>query len=226
MISIVIPTMLIPDGVEERIRTWAKSPFVKEVIVINNTSKKIDFTDEPKIVYIYEGKNTYINPAWNKGYMLSTSDKICFANDDIDFDVDIFEWIEPLITPEVGMIGLDEYHGHGVWEDEPGCDRSRPTDKRGKRFPFKLLPIQHRRKPGFACIWFIHKSNYKWIPDDLKVFFGDDYVYYENGKQNYSIQNFDIVGKVGQTTIKPEINSFMATDAICWGKYDRKLRRR
>lgn len=219
MISVIIPTMLIPIGVEERIRTWAKSPSVKEIIVINNTNKSVDFSDESKIINIFEGHNTFINPAWNKGYHLSTTDKLCFANDDIDFDIDLFDWIEPHISEDKGMIGLDEYHGNGVWQDEPGCDRSRSEERRGKRFPFKLLPIHHNRKPGFACIWFIHKNNYKVIPDDLKVFYGDDYVYYKNGKTNYSIQNLDIIGKVGQTSSKPGIQDYMSIDGSNWRKY-------
>ena len=115
MITVILPTMLIPDGVADKIQEWSKSPFVKEIIVINNTNTEIDTKNNPKVIQIVEGENKYVVPAWNKGYLQSSSDILCFANDDIDFDIDVFEFISNNLTKDMGMVGMDEYHGNGVW---------------------------------------------------------------------------------------------------------------
>jgi len=56
----------------------------------------------------------------------------------------------------------------------------------------------------------------------MKIFFNDDILYYYQiykGRKNYALMNFDIVGKVGQTTIKPWAQEFMRKDQAVYIKY-------
>src|SRR6202012_2663112 len=78
---------------------------ISEIILIDNTANTIPF-DLPKVTHICEGRNTYINPAWNKGVHLAKTDKICFLNDDLWFDWNYLSLISEEITKDKGMIGM------------------------------------------------------------------------------------------------------------------------
>ena len=215
--SVIIPTMWKVDGFLNQLKKLSKIEVIGEIILIDNT-ENTNLLEIPKVIHILQGKNTYINPAWNKGVNLAKWDKVCIMNDDVEVHDELFINILPHITEDKGMIGLHEYHGNGVWEDEPGCDRTRSEMFRGDRgLPLKLIEseIGHRR-PGYACLWFIHKNSYVQIPDELKVWYGDDWVYYKSGKPNFSMLNVDIIGKPSQTTDLPFLDDVKRQDQKNW----------
>lgn len=79
--------MFIPDGIVERIKDIVSNPLVGEFILIDNTDNGFDIDESiPKLVHIKEYKNTFVNPAWNKGAQLSKFNKLMFINDDIITD--------------------------------------------------------------------------------------------------------------------------------------------
>jgi len=91
MISVIMPTMWKGKAVWNAIREIIKQESVGELILIDNSEE--DNGNKPfarnfgsKLVYIDEGKNTFVNPAWNKGYRLAKWDKLLFVNDDVDTD--------------------------------------------------------------------------------------------------------------------------------------------
>jgi len=215
-ISVIIPTLWKTSGLKERLLNISNVESVGEIILIDNSETPEDIQNIDKLKHIKEYENTYVNPAWNKGARLAKYDKLCFVNDDVDFDLNIFETILPLITEDKGMIGLAEFHGAGVWEDEPGADYSRPSDKRGDRgYKTHILEI-NERKPGYGCFFFMHKKSYVQIPEDIKIWYGDDWLFYKSGKQNYSIMNFDIVGKPSQTSDLVEFNPVKNLDKLLY----------
>ena len=210
-LTVVIPTLWKSEGFLDRLKTLATVEAIGEIILIDNTTNPPDL-EIPKVQHIIEFKNTYVNPAWNKGVRMSTYDKICIMNDDVDVENIVFSQALPHITEDKGMIGLYEYHGTGVWEDEPGCDYSRPNYFRKKDLDFKVIEIGNDRKPGYGCFWFIHKNSYLMIPEQIKVWYGDDYIFYRNGKPNYSMINLNIVGKPSQTSDLPEFDEIKRLD--------------
>ena len=74
MISVIIPTMFKVDRLFETITELSNCIEVGEIILINNTNNNVSI-NIPKVRYIYEGKNTYVNPAWNKGVSLAKFNK-------------------------------------------------------------------------------------------------------------------------------------------------------
>ena len=182
MYSVVALTMWKCNRFQQTLRELSKHPLVGEIILIDNTSN--DLTIElPKLVHILEGKNTYINPAWNKGVSLAKYDKLLVLNDDLWFDWDILSTLEQHITEEIGLIGMAEENF-----DNPSNE-------------FGLEPINHRNG-GFACAFFIHKNNWIDIPFEMKLWGGDDWLFVknrENGKQNYKIVGFKLEGEVSGT---------------------------
>ena len=182
MYSVVALTMWKCDRFQQTLRELSKHPWVGEIILIDNTSNDLKI-ELPKLVHILEGKNTYINPAWNKGVSLAKYDKLLILNDDLWFDWNILNIVEPYVNEEIGMIGMAEENF-----DNPLSE-------------FGLEPINHRNG-GFACAFFIHKNNWINIPFEMKLWGGDDWLFVKNrnnGKQNYKIVGFKLEGEVSGT---------------------------
>ena len=82
MISVIMPTMWQGNRAIETLKALSKYQSVGEIILIDNSETPPDLKID-KLVHIKEYKNTYVNPAWNKGYRLAKFDKLLFVNDDV-----------------------------------------------------------------------------------------------------------------------------------------------
>ena len=192
--SVVIPTMwkaneiLIP-----MLQKLCDHPLVDEIIIINNDEPNTPtntILQNTKIKLFGFGKNIYVNPAWNFGVSVAKNDKICILNDDMWFDLQLFEKVSPYVVPENGVTGL--------------CTSSviptRDTDD-------NIINIQNYTDgsitiletntehawAGFGTLMFIHKSNWENIPDGMNVFSGDNFIFHNlllmKQKKNFMITN-------------------------------------
>ncbi len=207
LISVILPTLWIPDYVETTILNLIEHDTVGQIIIIDNngTSSKKNINHE-KITYIKESHNTYVNPAWNKAVKYASYDKLMFLNDDIYTDWKLIDLVAPHITSNIGMIGL----GNKVME--PGL-KLRPIEELVENF--KLIPSTKRVK-GYACLFFMHKSNYRNIPDGLKIFYGDDFLYSVTKKDNFQITNWPIEGALSTSIKKLEVGFILKQDEKFW----------
>jgi hypothetical protein len=184
MLTVIIPTMWLADGLLDRLHQLSTIAEVGEIILIDNSDTPPDL-EIPKLVHIKEYKNTYVNPAWNKGVLLAKHDRLCIMNDDINFENDLFSKVEPHIGEDKGMIGLYNFDGIPYYDDE---------------IEFKIVESRGWRGMGYACLFFIHRRRYKPIPTDMKVWFGDDYLFRFNGGTNYMMQNINVWGATSVTS--------------------------
>ena len=146
-----------------------------------------------KLNHILEGKNTYVTAPWNKGAVMSKYDKLLILNDDIWMDWQILNTLYDFITPEIGLIGLDEtpYNTY-------------PT------LSFGLQPIEHRNG-GWGCALFVHKDNYTPIPEEMKVWGQDDWLFVKarnRRKQNYKLVGYRIDGELSVTNNILDANTY------------------
>lgn len=198
MITVILPTMFIPDDVDDKIKELCQHPLIGEIIIIDNTDKgHILNYEHHKIKHIKEYQNTFVNPAWNKAYKLAKYDKLMFLNDDIYTDFNLIDLIYNEITEDKGMIGL----GRSCYDYYGG--------------EFGIKPI-NELKTGFGCIFFIHKNSYKEIPDDLKIWYGDNFLIDKIGKQAYEILNWKVWGTYSLTTFKINVNNIIQNDEYNW----------
>ena len=65
----------------------------------------------------------------------------------------------------------------------------------------------------YGCLMFIHKNSYKEIPEQLKVHYGDDWLFGKSGKPNYQIINWKMGGESEQTSGLSEFNQIKIDDA-------------
>lgn len=181
-LSVICPTMWMSSCFLKLIDLVCSEELVDEFIIINNNvenTPKIKFND--KVKFINNEKNIGVNPSWNVGVNLSKNKKIAILNDDILFDNKIFKYIIQKIDESTGMIGIDINSNSKILELCEVINR-----------PF-----------GFACMFFINKDCYKTIPDDLKIYFGDDWLFEINkleNKKNYSINGLEFSTEMSTTS--------------------------
>jgi hypothetical protein len=86
MYSVIALTMWKCERFKETLTELDKHPLVGEIILIDNSEMDVDSLKLKKLNHIKEDKNTYINPAWNKGVSLAKYNKLLVLNDDLWFD--------------------------------------------------------------------------------------------------------------------------------------------
>jgi hypothetical protein len=184
MYSIIIPTMWKCNRFQQTLRELSAHELVGEIILIDNTPNDLKI-ELPKLIHILEGKNTYVTAPWNKGAKLAKYDKLLILNDDIWMDWNILNILEPHITEQIGLIGLEE--------TEYNIEHSNDA--------FGLEPIE-RRNGGWGCAIFVHKENYTPIPEEMKVWGQDDWLFVKarnRRKQNYKLVGYTIYGELSVT---------------------------
>jgi hypothetical protein len=170
MFTVVIPTMWKPDTFEKQLNSLCDSEDVDEIILINNDkdiTPNFDILNNKKILHVKPPENIIVNPSWNLGVYLSNSNNICLLNDDIIFDMNVFHFMSYHLDKHVcglNMYSESEYFG---------------------------LAEANKRIQGFGCMMFIRKDLYDYIPESIKLFYGDDYIFISNnlkGGKNYFIE--------------------------------------
>ena len=164
-ITIIIPTIWKGDSLKEFLKKIHSVERVSEIILIDNKNEdcKIDLTQFSKVFHKVMETNIFVNPAWNLGVKLSSNDIVVFAQDDIDFNPEFLEKIE---VEENCLIGIDR-----------------------KNFPPFSVEYNPQiveckvRDWGFATLLILRKKTYIEIPDDLKIWCGDDYLFQKYPKK-------------------------------------------
>ena len=191
--SVIVPTMWrCADDFVAFLTQLVEYPLVGEVIIIDNAAAAAPDTmiAHPKIRRFDHGENIYVNPAWNFGVEVSQFDRLCIANDDISFDLALFDRLQELLTPAAGVFGLCP--GDPLFDHPPVTDGA-----------INILPWTGQHTHGFGCLMFLHKSNWATIPAELKIYYGDNYVFdwqLANQRTNYLITNLRFSTPFAATT--------------------------
>lgn len=180
MYSVVIPTMWNCRFFPEFLNDLLEFSAVGQVILINNNIEKMPRglpLGNPKLKMMVFGDNIGVNPAWNIGVHESKYDKICIANDDVVFDSKIFNRVDTVLDPSSGVVGIC-----------PGVkDFNQPPFETGIG---RVIPWTGQHTYGFGCLMFVHKAWYRPIPDGLKIYYGDNWIFDTclfSGRTNYII---------------------------------------
>lgn len=187
MISIIIPTLWQSDCIYETIRTFKQDKVPgSELIIIDNANS--DFEEE-EITILKQPENIFVNPAWNLGVELAKNDIICLLNDDITINLKtLFNNIPHF--PEYGIIGFDANR-----------NLTQTINNDDDVFELEEAPC---RTLGFGCMMIMPKSHYEPIPPELKIYFGDDMLYWLNKdffkRKIYNVSNLKAIGELSKTS--------------------------
>lgn len=187
MISIIIPTLWQSDCIYETIRTFKQDKVPgSELIIIDNANS--DFEEE-EVTILKQQENIFVNPAWNLGVELAKNDIICLLNDDITINLKtLFNNIPHF--PEYGIIGFDANR-----------NLTQTINNDDDVFELEEAPC---RTLGFGCMMIMPKSHYEPIPPELKIYFGDDMLYWLNKdffkRKIYNVSNLKAIGELSKTS--------------------------
>lgn len=216
MFSIIIPTMqknvkvlnmLLDELVSDK--------YVDEIIIIDNSLLGISYKSD-KIKVITPTENLYVNPAWNLGVKNAKNEFVGVLNDDLIFPKkfigNVYEFLKKEI--DVGFVGLDTI---------PKTDDVNFSDyPKDAELVFNLVNV---RPTCWGSAFFFKKSNYIIIPKELKVWCGDDFLFYkslDNAKKNYAISNSNIMHLHSFTSDRKEFNIIKYQDQLYYKEINSK----
>jgi glycosyltransferase involved in cell wall biosynthesis len=186
--TIVIPTLWKSDRTEKLLSDLNASEWVDEIIIIDNTLTHISDTTKDKIRTISFGENIYVNPAWNKGIELAKNNSIALLNDDINFNPNIFEVITEDVLNRFGIIGMGEgNYKTAKEEDEPVIEEWR----------------EGVNDWGWGCFIMLDKRDWVNIPDNIKIWYGDNFIKDVNPKPKAVLRNFKVETEMSTTSDEP-----------------------
>lgn len=195
-ISIVIPTMWKSNKLEILLNNLNKCDVIGEILIIDNDyeSKNIDTNQYNKVIYVKMDQNIYVNPSWNLGVSKSNFEIVALLNDDIVFDVNFFN---QLSVADETIIGVAEQS----YKD--------PSDTN-----FRLEETDNRNW-GFGCMIIFNKKYYVQIPEELKIWCGDDYLF-RNFKNKSIIKGVYFDTTMSVTSDLPIFNEVKSNDEILY----------
>jgi len=191
MYSVIIPTMWKSNTLSDLLNNLVKSDLIGEIIIIDNdilnTNKEI--ISYEKIKYHPQEKNIFVNPSWNLGVSKSKFENILILNDDILLS---FDFLTNLKLEHNTIIGTDF-----------SCYKSE-----NKTFN---LQNAEKRDWGWGCLLIFKKESWINIPDEMKIWCGDDFIFdrFENRRK---IIGLPINTKMSTTSDMKEFDSIKSND--------------
>lgn len=191
-ISVVVPTMWKYDKFTVFLEKLVDCKIVKEILIIDNdrNARPINQIFENKKIKIFDfNKNIFVNPAWNLGVKESSCENICLMNDDIEFDLRLFEKVSNFLNQEK-LLGLC-----------PGIAKFGQPEVTDGKIHFEKYKNQNFF--GFGCLMFFQKTNYIPIPDQLNIYYGDNWIVetmLSRFDQTYLITNLNFNTPYASTT--------------------------
>ena len=189
MISVVIPTMFRSHRTATMIDLLSKCDLVSEIIVIANDDDTLPTM--PKVITITPSENLFVNPSWNLGFAISSGRYLCIMNDDITFNPDkvFFECLKQVHLTPPCIIGC-------------GGTEMKTTE---------VLTRPH----GWGCFLFMQRYQYAMIPNELKVSFGDDWLF-DAADYTYALPMRWFETEMSTTSREPWAIEQAALDAEFW----------
>lgn len=131
---------------------------------------------------IIPSENLFVNPSWDLGVKEAKNDIIALLNDDIIIPDNFCSTVVNKMTPDMGIVGMNVNFVHEQFDYN-----KTPTINTN----LVLKKIRYRC-PAFGIAIFFFKSSYSEIPNDMKIYYGDDWIFLNAQKMhktNYCITN-------------------------------------
>lgn len=196
MITVVIPTLWRSPYLKSILDNLEKTEVVKQVILIDNApDNRLFDLSYSKLVTLVQSENIYITASWNKGVAHSRTEHTCLLNDDIVYHPTAFKWLLENWPEDAGLVGLG---ANGI---NKHCDYSlQPTTSRGY---------------GFGAAMFFKTKDYVKIPEQLKLWYNDDYLFKVMPLVKYYF-TAPVIGSMSQTLESQEWNEIKQQDQEFW----------
>ena len=217
-VSAIIPTLWkAKEFLDHLVDVLIEDESVGEIIIIDNAFADFSYDNE-KVFILRQEENIYVNPSWNLGIEESECDKFIILNDDIIIPYNFISQLQYLLTEDKGVVGIDR---KSVIKEDSFKDESVTFLDR----KIVLKPLNDRTW-GFGIVIAGHKKSYYKVPENICIWYGDDYLVNMNieaGKINYVIDDLPIFTKMSTTSDLEEFNEIKEIDKLM---YDRTVKGR
>lgn len=195
--TIIIPTLWKSHRTQSLLNDLINCESILEIIIIDNSGLKITPVIHSKIKYVQQNENLFVARSWNLGVELAQSERICILNDDVNFNTNIFS-----VMPRLeGFIGQSSENYNYKLDDEP------------------IIETMITSRPwGWGCMIFTEKKYWWPIPNELKVWYNDDYIIEINPYPKYILKNFKIETEMSTSGDSPEFDIIKQEDTYHWQK--------
>lgn len=187
-LSVIIPTMQKNVKVlSTLLKVLSEDIVVDEIILIDNSGKGFDdnILAIPKLRVVINQENKFVNPTWNQGISLIKNDYWAILNDDILLPKGFCSIVAGHLSPKKGIFGIDK--DSVILLNPEKVDLINLEKTKNLKFA-----RSKNRLLNFGIAMFGHKSAYYNIPEDILIWYGDDYLFRMNNK--YKKNNFTIGG--------------------------------
>jgi hypothetical protein len=213
-ISYIVPTILKFDNLINQLVNIGNIDCVGEIIIINNSNgiKLPSFNCNANIIEIIPESPSFCNGGWNLGAEKSSFDYIILSTDDLEFDANILNIITSKINTiePFGIIGMDY--------------KSITDNYSSVEDDIIFEEAIGEREYGFGMMMFMDRNNFIKIPDCLRHWYGDDFLYYsmmEKNLNNYILKSnsFKLKTRVGSMSESSETKDRIDEDTTNWERY-------
>ena len=200
--SVIVPTLRYPAGLQDLLELFSTHPRVGEIIVIDNGGAGVE-TRSDKVRVLSPDTNIYVNPAWNLGARESRHPYLVIANDDISIDPELISYgLAQLDRNRFPILGA---HGSSLGRVQIEAPKTRPA-------PWVNL--------GFGTLMFLRRSNYQPIPEEMRIYGGDDWLFFRQRRPGATIMGFPVRTTMGTTSKQPEFSAILKEDRRRFNEYD------
>jgi hypothetical protein len=201
MISYIIPTLWKSPNIFKLIKGFESIDDPNtELIIINNDIKAVNYKPTDKRIRVFQmDENQFVNPSWQLGFDYSTQGKIAIVNDDIIFNIKRFH--EFVIASDAKAICMTNHNR---------------IDNDDNEWALVSNDSPNARPAGGGQLMMVNKENWPTLPYNMKLWHGDDVIYYYNtlvknidfcfirgmsvtGDQSVSVNSNVIPKKMGET---------------------------
>ena len=219
-ISVIIPTLQKNTIILEKlISDIEKDDSVSEIILIDNSRLGYNFSHTKlRVIIPDEGKNLYVNQSWNLGVKEAKEDIFGIFNDDLlvcrNFCSRVLKLIKSL--SDFGCLGMATTSVINT-----------KVEKTPEETEFFLEPDLSERPYNWGTIIFSEKKIFTPIPDNIKIWCGDDFIRYsalDSGKKIYDLKNAVIYHTGGLSSRNPELTKIKHNDVFELGKINERFK--
>lgn len=206
-VSVIIPTLWKSNRIHKLLRDLIKCEYVNEIILIDNNKQYHEYYEAlNKVLLVQPEDNRYVNPAWNLGVEISKNDFITITNDDVNFNPDeYYSYFEQLLQyNRLETIGFVGSHSKNYQLQESDNPEFEPYDNK-------------TNTTGWGCLFSFHKQNWKPIPNQLKIWYGDNWIHAVS-KPILQLKGIKIETEMSTTSELIELRQVRDNDTIEWMK--------
>lgn len=209
-ISVVIPTLQkCKEILYKLVESLDKDESVAEILLIDNSLKGFNH-ESKKLEVITPKENLFVNPSWNLGVKKAKSEIVALFNDDIIIPENFCKNVSEKMTEDMGLIG---FKGKNI---EP-MPKEYKLPEQGNPEPEPINYLDYY----FGTVMFFFKKTYVEIPDEIKIVYGDNYIfnmYKKNKFKNYCINGCKIYHYGSLSSGEKSLNPICKNDAKIYKK--------